>query len=243
MTRARTGLGRRKPSPCSSAEPDDVLVRLEGLVLAWPSSEARSWTRHFVGRFCSEPSVDAIVVIGSAVRGSIHERSDVDLIVIYHGEKPRFQQSAVDVDVLLFDRADVDRLIGEGNDLLGWSVRFGVAVCERDQFWTKVVRRWNDRLPLPSPDVARQRAEASRRRAQELLANGDQNAALELVVSMLTQHARSALSRAGIYPASRGELPGQLREIGLQELAQDLESAMHGTWVQWDVLAEEPAIT
>src|SRR5207244_528978 len=95
---------------------------------------------------------------------------------------------------------------------------------------------WSERLPLPSPETAINRAHAAQQRAQELLGHGDRSAASELVVTMLTQRARAALSGAGIYPASRGELPGQLIGIGELDLAEELRSALLGTWDRWDAL-------
>src|SRR5947209_6383413 len=199
--------------------------QLERMVSSWPSPEAREWTLKFIKDSCGEESIDSIVVIGSLIRATLHEKSDVDLVVIYHGDKVRIKHAPIDVDVRQFDRDSVDCLIAEGNDLLGWAAKFGLAVCDPDQFWERLVPRWSERLPLPSPETAINRAHAAQQRAQELLGHGDRSAASELVVSMLTQRARAALSGAGIYPASRGELPGQLIGIGELDLAEELRSA------------------
>ena len=42
---------------------------------------------------------------------------------------------------------------------------------------------------------------------------------------MLTHLARAALSEAGVFPYSRPELPGQLRDIGDHALADRLDAA------------------
>ncbi len=42
----------------------------------------------------------------------------------------------------------------------------------------------------------------------------------------LTQEARAFLIRKAIFPSSRPELPGQLREVGETELAERLEAAL-----------------
>jgi predicted nucleotidyltransferase len=214
--------------------------RLHGLVSTWPSRTSRDWAAKFVNNWCGNPNIDAIVLIGSVLRGSTHSRSDVDLIVIRHGGKLRFERPEVDVDVRTFDRDSVDTLIEQGNDLLGWSVYFGSVICERNHYWTTLVRKWRSRVPLPSPDVAVIRARASRARALELLANGDREAATDLIVSMLTQYARAIISRAGVYPASRGELPSQLRVTGHAALAEELESALRGKWNNWESLVRRP---
>ena len=85
------------------------------------------------------------------------------------------------------------------------------------------------RLPLPSADVARGRAEKSIELGKELLAAGDESAASELVLSALTQYVRSRLIRLRVYPASRPEIFDQLRAVSPGDpLAQLLEEALYG---------------
>lgn len=55
---------------------------------------------------------------------------------------------------------------------------------------------------------------------------GDEDAFNELNISYLSHRARAALAAAGIYPASRPELPGQLRELGDTALAARLDAAL-----------------
>ena len=59
-----------------------------------------------------------------------------------------------------------------------------------------------------------------------MVAAGDRDAAAELRASMLTHLARAALSGAAVFPQSRPELPGQLRGIGEQALADQLDEAL-----------------
>jgi hypothetical protein len=47
---------------------------------------------------------------------------------------------------------------------------------------------------------------------------------------LLTHRARAALLRAGVFPASRPELPAQLRQIRESTLAKDLEAALKDRW-------------
>ena len=55
---------------------------------------------------------------------------------------------------------------------------------------------------------------------------GDEDAFNELNVSCLSHCARARLAAAGIQPASRPELPGQLRALGETDLATCLEDAL-----------------
>jgi hypothetical protein len=55
---------------------------------------------------------------------------------------------------------------------------------------------------------------------------GDEDVTIDLRVSLLTHLARAVLAEAGVYPASRPELSGQLRQVGDSELADELEAAL-----------------
>jgi len=101
-----------------------------------------------------------------------------------------------------------------------------VVICDPRGYWETLLERWRGRLPLPDARVAEERAERAERLARALLADGDEDAALEQAVAMLTQRARARLLRRGVYPASRPELPAQLREIGAGALADTLERAL-----------------
>jgi hypothetical protein len=59
-----------------------------------------------------------------------------------------------------------------------------------------------------------------------LLQLGDADAVREQAVSYLTHLARAELLNAGVYPASRPELPEQLREIGDDDLAGRLDRVL-----------------
>ena len=61
----------------------------------------------------------------------------------------------------------------------------------------------------------------------ELEKLGDMDAAAEHLVSALTHRSWFQLLSAGVLPGSRAELSTQLRNIGQQELAAQLEQAIH----------------
>jgi hypothetical protein len=58
---------------------------------------------------------------------------------------------------------------------------------------------------------------------RDLLQIGDADAAREQALSYLTHLARAELLEKGVYPASRPELPEQLRKIGDHHLARRLD--------------------
>jgi hypothetical protein len=69
------------------------------------------------------------------------------------------------------------------------------------------------------------------RYAAQLVSAGDFDAALEQIIGMLTHMGRASLVRARVYPASRPELPAQLRGIGEYQLAEWLEQALRRRYI------------
>ena len=74
--------------------------------------------------------------------------------------------------------------------------------------------------------IARERAEITKQPVENLLSIGDTEAALEQEISYFTHLARAVLIEHAVYPASRPELPNQLREIGETELADEFSRAL-----------------
>ena len=195
------------------------------VVRCWPSQKAKAWVESFVADVCSHPSVLAVVAFGAAVRTD-RFTADVDLLVIYEHAKPRIEGRPIDVDIRWYERNKAESFIREGQELLGWIVHYGELLWERDDYWTKIREEWLDRMPFPSAGVADKRVERAWRLYRELIGMEDEDAAQEQRLVALTQEARARLIRLGVYPASRPELPGQLRAVKEAELAEKLEAAL-----------------
>ena len=136
------------------------------------------------------------------------------------------EKAPIEVDVR---KANVDRVetdIRSRQDVAIWTVRFGRPLLDKDDTWNSITRRWRNRLPLPDPAVALDRAAAAQVRMEKMRAVGDDDAYRELEISYRTHLARAALASAGVQPASRPELSSQLRDLGETELANDLEQAL-----------------
>jgi hypothetical protein len=191
-------------------------------VLRWPTDRARGWTADFVNSAPANGDLLAIVAIGSSVRPNVSS-SDLDLIVITSGPAPRRITAPMEIDVWVFSRDVVHHELATGHDLLGAAVRFGKCLFDRDKYWQATADTWKDRLPFPSATVARNRALAAQQRLTKFLASGDTNAVEDQAVSYLTHMARTELLESGIYPASRPELPSQLRAAGKTQLANQME--------------------
>ena len=111
-------------------------------------------------------------------------------------------------------------------DLAIWTVRYGRPLLDKNGVWSSITRRWRNRLPLPDPAVALDRAAAAQTRMEKMRAVGDEEARGELEISYWTHRARAALASAGVQPASRPELSSQLRNLGETVLAGRLERAL-----------------
>jgi hypothetical protein len=131
------------------------------------------------------------------------------------------------VDLRAYSTADIDEKLQSGHDMLSWAVRFGRVLFQRDGFWDRVVDSWRNRLPLPSAELARERAATACRHLMDVFRVGDEDAAHEQALSYVTHLARAELLDTGVYPASRPELAEQLRGIGRFRLAEWLERLLH----------------
>ena len=147
-------------------------------------------------------------------------------MIVYSTRRPTLPRPPIDVDLRLFEEGDVLRKLERGHDYLSWTIRYGRVLFERDGWWTRLAEDWRHRLLLPSAAEARERAAKARRIYDELVEIGDNEAAAEVGISMLTFLARAALSSAGVFPKSRPELAHQLRDINNHELADRLATAL-----------------
>ena len=215
-------MASRKPpaTPLATGEAPGLTA-----ILRWPSIGARRWIERALPQLRSDSNTAALVAIGSAVR-EVAISADLDLVLIYDGRKPILETPPVDVDLREYRLVDVERLIDRGEELLGCAVQFGRVVYERAEVWSSIVRRMRGRVPNPSSTAALERARRARAVFQDLLAVGDEDAAREQLVTMLTHLARARLLQAGVYPKSRPELPAQLRQAGETKLANEVEDAL-----------------
>ena len=208
----------RPPSPTEGASAQ---------VLRWPTRRSKDWTEVFLHSARSDPNIIAVVAIGSAVRPHVPS-ADVDLVVICRDPHALNEDPPMEVDLRAYSAVDVDLQLRSGQDMLGWAVRFGRILFQRDGFWDEIVQSWHHRLPLPSSKLARDRAAAANRHLINLLQLGDADAAHEQALSCLTHLARAELLDRGVYPASRPELVQQLRGVGSFRLAEWLDRLLHG---------------
>jgi hypothetical protein len=191
----------------------------------------------FLSSAKKDENIMAVVAVGSAVRPSVRS-FDLDLVVICRESTKIKAKPPVEIDLRAYLASQVNELIRGGNDLLGWTVKFGRVLFQRERFWDLILKTWLERLPLPSADVASQRADESYRRLSNVFELGDTDAAHEQALSYLTHLGRAKLLKRRVYPASRPEIPRQLRAVGCVRIAEWLERLIDRTTVDSEYIAK-----
>lgn len=193
--------------------------------IQWPTPRAATWAR----LLADDGNVLAVVAIGSAARQRARPTSDVDLIVVCKDAR-RKAQAPLEVDARWVVTAKLLASAEKsGDDVIAWGIMYGIPLYDPEGIWRDLVATCRDRLPLPTPDVCSQRAERARQYAAVLIESGDEEAASEQILTMLTHEARLTLCTHGVFPASRPELVEQLESIGASALASLLARALEGT--------------
>ena len=198
----------------------------------WPTGRARRWLSSFLHRARRDPNVVAVVAVGSSVRLGVASddptaTTATTFVVVLCRDTERLRERApIEVDLRRIGIDCVDDSIRDRRDLVIWAVRFGRPLFDRENKWADIVRNWQGRLPVPDSAVSVQRARTAYERMEEMRHIGDKDAFEDLQISYLTHRAWARLAGAGVHPASRPELPGQLRSIGESSLADDLDAAL-----------------
>lgn len=207
-----------------------------GAIKRWPSRRAKSWAINELSCFASNSDTAAIIAIGSAVRSMHHRGSDVDFLVVSDTETTTDASRPIEVDLRTFRTSEVNSKVRECDEFLASALRFGCTIFDREGFWARVCAQWADQLPFPSPELSIRRALRCARFASQLVSMGDLDAALEQVIGMLTHTCRAKLFAAHVYPASRPELPAQVRELGEHILPDSLDLALQHRQIHPDIL-------
>jgi hypothetical protein len=204
----------------------------------WPSPQAKEWVYEFATAACTNPSTRALIAIGSIVR-QVPKTNDVDLVYVLRGHRVSLADRPLDVDLRVYDAADVPALVRKGHDVLGWALSFGEVICEQDEYWSALRRKFRP-VPLPDPCTSESRAATTEERYRDLRTLGDEEAAREQLVSALTHRAWARLLKAGVYPTSRPEVPKQLRDVGADTLADALEAVLGGQLIDLPIETADP---
>lgn len=161
----------------------------------------------------------ALILSGSTARKERTEISDLDYHLIGEGIPTRDLSHELDLHVVSERRLLAD--IGNGDDFVQWSLRFGLIVFDTGQ-----VRNAHRLIATegvwPDPQRKREHAEKSLDLARRFVESGDTDGAIEQVRTALSLTARAYLLTVGEFPLSQAELPTQLLVNRQGLLAEDL---------------------
>jgi hypothetical protein len=218
----------------------EIVQRAEALALMpiqrWPTQRSRAWVSGFLESALLDDNIVVIIAVGSAVRRNVTS-ADLDLVLLVKDISALKAKPPIEVDLRAYPLDQVDTLIAGGTDLLGWSVNYGKVLVQKQHAWDQILTRWQGRVPLPFANIATQRAAEALRRFTNMMEIGDYDAAHEQALSYLTHLARAELIKRKVYPASRPELPDQLRAVHSQSLAESLDKLIQRTVENQDELA------
>lgn len=187
------------------------------------TSEMKRVTAALVDR-TMKTCAEALALTGSTARGKRTRLSDLDYHIV--GVRPSLEDLPADVDAYAGDRAHLWRKLLAGDDFAQWTLRCGCILYDCGvlrEAAVEVVERdlW------PDGAAKLKRLPELRRLADRLLTVGDRDAAQDQVRATLTGAARGVLLLHDVFPLARSELPGQLRGIGLDELAHVLAASIY----------------
>lgn len=208
------------------------------VIQRWPSFSSKPWLEAFLQGMVKESSISVIVVLGSGIRARGHKRSDLDLLVLYRGMRPKIS-APIEIDIRQYRLEEAERLIAGGHEVVGWAMKFGFVLYDPDLVWQTLSQSWMDRVPLPHADIAVARGEKLMALGKEMLHSGDEIAASEYLLNALTQFVRMELIKNGIYPASRPELPEQLSKVSPgNPIAHLLENVLYQETSPYELLTQ-----
>ncbi|HEX2058533.1 MAG TPA: nucleotidyltransferase domain-containing protein [Actinomycetota bacterium] len=178
--------------------------------------------RRRIARLIRESKADWIVLIGSWARGTqTAATSDIDVVV--GGPPPARHDADHRMHIFYLDDAQLEARIAAGDDVAFWFLKFGVPLSGAAR-WRVLRKSLLDRPPPINSEKKFSLARRQLRYADDLLRMGDLEAAQEELHIGAEHLARGILIDADHFPASRPEVPNQLRSTGYEDLARLLET-------------------
>lgn len=168
-----------------------------------------------------EPTV---LLMGSAARGSMTLRSDIDLLVITSNPLNRIL-TPPRIHLHPKTRADFLKSLRDGDELVSWAVRFAAPLRDSTGWWQEV-----SKSRTSWPDWRQKLVHIAKRlrTAQIAIKDGDKDASEEELVMAASHCGRAILLQVESFPLSRPELPMQLSQVGEQALSDILSRLMQG---------------
>ena len=172
-----------------------------------------------------------VVLVGSAARGAMNARSDMDVLVLHRdGRRIRLKRPG-DIHLQQSSRSRFLQRLADGDDYPGWALRLGIPVRDPDKWWATHAAAESANPHWPDWQAKVGHAAKRVKMATALLDVGDVEAASEELLFGTSHVARAILLKHGTFPLSRPEMPAQLKAIDvrlaalLQRLLDDFAEA------------------
>lgn len=165
-----------------------------------------------------------VALTGSTARAKRTKISDLDYHVV--GSRPDVSDLPADVDIYESESDRMRNKLLHGDDFVQWTVCCGCILYDRGPF-REAAELIVSRDLWPDATSKLRRLTELRRLAQRLIAVGDRDAAQDHVRATLTSAARAVLLQRGIFALARSELPTQLRDVGMDDLADALAACIY----------------
>lgn len=162
----------------------------------------------------------AVVLSGSTARGRRTSISDLDYHVVGIAA---LQVADLPEDIDLY-ADELDRFwakLRDGDDFAHWSVWYGCVLFDSGVM-REAARYVAEHDAWPDPERKLRQTWGAFDFAEQMVASGDYDAALEQVRGVLSLTPRWLLLSHEVFPLARDELPGQLEQFGYVDLAYSL---------------------
>lgn len=165
-----------------------------------------------------------VALTGSTARAKRTMISDLDYHVV--GERPDVRDLPADVDIYESAPEKMRAKLQQGDDFLQWTLCCGCILYDTGVFREAAATVVQQDL-WPDGGSKLRRLPELRRLAVRLIEVGDRDAAQDQVRAVLTSAARGVLLQRGVFALARSELPGQLRLVDADMLAEGLEASIY----------------
>lgn len=102
-------------------------------VKRWPTARSRAWTLQFLADAADNDNILAVIAVGSAVRDVVTS-VDLDLVVICRRPEILRLNPSLEIDLRVYPENQLLPELARGHDLLGWAVKFGRVLFQRDEY-------------------------------------------------------------------------------------------------------------
>jgi hypothetical protein len=166
----------------------------------------------------------AVVLSGSTARGRRTSVSDLDYHVVGVASL-RVADLPEDIDLYADELDRFWAKLRDGDDFAHWSVWYGCVLFDSGVM-REAARYVAEHDAWPNPERKLRQAQGAFDFAEQIVASGDYDAALEQVRGVLSLTARWLLLSHDVFPLARDELPGQLEQLGYVDLAHLLRRSI-----------------